>query len=49
MFFRRNIRNVIGLTVMSLVIGNTVAFSQETLPVHQNEFNTKLGDERDCT
>ncbi len=41
MFFRRNIRNVISLTVMSLVIGNAVAFSQETLPAHQNEFDSR--------
>lgn len=45
MFFRRNVRNVIGLVVMSLVLGSTVAFSQETISTHKPPFDLNTSGE----
>jgi chromosome segregation ATPase len=45
MFLRRNIRNVIGLAVMSLFLGSTVAFSQEMIPEYKNSFDLNASKE----
>ena len=45
MFLRRNIRNVIGLVVMSLVLGSTVAFSKEIIPEYKNFFDLNASKE----